>query len=362
MLDIYIFKNEKYEFNDFITDKKIIISIKELPDQQIAYVTKDNYIVFLDISDIKLKKEIKLKINNNIIDNQSMLIYNNYLLIAGDGYINLINYASKNTEVLSFFLCKEITKIIDFRSDILMIALYDSDRKESIIRELNININEKNQHKFECIGEGFCDNKKIENIIKINTHKIITKIKDNPFLIWEKKEKIFENYIPSYIKNEEKKEIIEEIKKEEKENKINEIKEDIKNEDKDKNEKEINKIINNKEMDISDFDKAISTLKNDLLKCNMNLKASIISNKQDEIEKNKNDIKRINTEMSNLIKEKNEKIITCQKYKRSETYDSKKIEKQIPNAYNGYIESDINKKEEKKENKNENKKANLEEI
>ena len=91
VIDIYIFKNEKYEFNDFITDKKIIISIKELPDQQIAYVTKDNYIVFLDISDIKLKKEIKLKINNNIIDNQSMLIYNNYLLIAGDGYINLRN-------------------------------------------------------------------------------------------------------------------------------------------------------------------------------------------------------------------------------------------------------------------------------
>jgi hypothetical protein len=59
VIDIYIFKNEKYEFNDFITDKKIIISIKELPDQQIAYVTKDNYIVFLDISDIKLKKEKK---------------------------------------------------------------------------------------------------------------------------------------------------------------------------------------------------------------------------------------------------------------------------------------------------------------
>jgi len=350
VIDIYIFKNEKYEFNKFITAKKNIISIKELPNRQIAYATKDNYIVFIDFLDIKEKKEIKL--NNNIIDNQSMLIYNNYLLIAGEYYINLINYISKNKEVLSFYLCNELTKIMDVTSDKLMISVYDNDKNDSIIRELNINIKEKKIN-VECIGEGFCDNKKIENIVKINTHKIITKIKDNPFLIWEKKEEIFDSYIPSYIKNEEKKEL-----KEEKKNIINEIiEEDI---DEDKNENDINKFLYNEELDISNLNKSISSLNNDLLKRHMDLKASIIYNKQDEIEKNKNEIKRINTELFNLRKTKNEKI----SIKRSKTIkaikEKKKIEKEVPNAYKGYIKNDINKSEKKKEY--EKKKFNLDTV
>jgi len=350
VIDIYIFKNEKYEFNKFITAKKNIISIKELPNRQIAYATKDNYIVFIDFLDIKEKKEIKL--NNNIIDNQSMLIYNNYLLIAGEYYINLINYISKNKEILSFYLCNELTKIMDVTSDKLMISVYDNDKNDSIIRELNINIKEKKIN-VECIGEGFCDNKKIENIVKINTHKIITKIKDNPFLIWEKKEEIFDSYIPSYIKNEEKKEL-----KEEKKNIINEIiEEDI---DEDKNENDINKFLYNEELDISNLNKSISSLNNDLLKRHMDLKASIIYNKQDEIEKNKNEIKRINTELFNLRKTKNEKI----SIKRSKTIkaikEKKKIEKEVPNAYKGYIKNDINKSEKKKEY--EKKKFNLDTV
>ena len=350
VIDIYIFKNEKYEFNKFITAKKNIISIKELPNRQIAYATKDNYIVFIDFLDIKEKKEIKL--NNNIIDNQSMLIYNNYLLIAGEYYINLINYILKNKEVLSFYLCNELTKIMDVTSDKLMISVYDNDKNDSIIRELNINIKEKKIN-VECIGEGFCDNKKIENIVKINTHKIITKIKDNPFLIWEKKEEIFDSYIPSYIKNEEKKEL-----KEEKKNIINEIiEEDI---DEDKNENDINKFLYNEELDISNLNKSISSLNNDLLKRHMDLKASIIYNKQDEIEKNKNEIKRINTELFNLRKTKNEKI----SIKRSKTIkaikEKKKIEKEVPNAYKGYIKNDINKSEKKKEY--EKKKFNLDTV
>lgn len=350
VIDIYIFKNEKYEFNKFITAKKNIISIKELPNRQIAYATKDNYIVFIDFLDIKEKKEIKL--NNNIIDNQSMLIYNNYLLIAGEYYINLINYISKNKEILSFYLCNELTKIMDVTSDKLMISVYDNDKNDSIIRELNINIKEKKIN-VECIGEGFCDNKKIENIVKINTHKIITKIKDNPFLIWEKKEEIFDSYIPSYIKNEEKKEL-----KEEKKNIINEIiEEDI---DEDKNENDINKFLYNEELDISNLNKSISSLNNDLLKRHMDLKASIIYNKQDEIEKNKNEIKRINTELFNLRKTKNEKI----SIKRSKTIkaikEKKKIEKEVPNTYKGYIKNDINKSEKKKEY--EKKKFNLDTV
>ena len=76
---------------------------------------------------------------------------------------------------------------------------------------------------------------------------------------------------------------------------------------------------------------------------------SIIYNKQDEIEKNKNDIKRINTELFNLRKTKNEKISIKHSKTIKAIKEKKKIEKEVPNAYKGHIKNDINKIEKKKE-------------
>ena len=131
IIEFFIYENEKYKFNNSLKEEKIIISIKDLPNQQIVYATKDNYITFINIMN---QKKIELKLKNQIIDNQNMIIYEKYLIIAGDCYIHLIDFMSKNKQIFSFNLILELSKIINISSDKIMILLIDKEKNDSIIR------------------------------------------------------------------------------------------------------------------------------------------------------------------------------------------------------------------------------------
>ena len=85
-----------------------------------------------------------------------MLVYKNYLLIAGESNIYFINYMSKNNEILSFYLYHELTNVINIAQDRLIIGLFNNENNQSIIREFNIYFKGKNIN-FECICEGFCE-------------------------------------------------------------------------------------------------------------------------------------------------------------------------------------------------------------
>ena len=257
IIDFFIFKNEKYIFNNCLRGEKNIISIKDLPNQEIVYATNDNYIIFVNTMN---QTKLELKLKNKIIDNQNMIIYEKYLIIAGDCYIYLIDFMSKNKEILSFYLILELTKIINITSDKIMLSLYDKEKNVCFIREFKIKFIKLN---FECIGEGFCENKKIENIVMINPSKIITKIKNNPFLIWEKLNIINESYKQKYInkiynenennENENNENENNENENNENDNNENDNNENNENENNENNENENNENNENENENISKF-------------------------------------------------------------------------------------------------------------
>ena len=84
--------------------------------------------------------------------------------------------------------------MIELSSNRIILGLYDSNKKESIIREqlLRIEDLENNLDKFDCIGQGNLENEMIENIIKINESQILINIKNNFCIIYERKNEISE--------------------------------------------------------------------------------------------------------------------------------------------------------------------------
>ena len=98
-----------------------------------------------------------------------------------------------NIKSLKFF-DYEITNIVLLSSNRIILGLYNSEKNESIIREhiLRIEDIKNNIERFDCIGQGILESKKIDNIIKINEAQILINIKNDFLLIYEKTNEISE--------------------------------------------------------------------------------------------------------------------------------------------------------------------------
>ena len=343
IIDFYTNQNEKYIFNKFIKEERVIISIKELPNQQIIYFTNDNHVVFLDIMDYKKEIDLKNKINENL----DMIPFENYLLIPGEYNIYVIDFISQNKEPLSFYLNYKLEKVINIYYDKFMISLYNEEKNESIIREFRIFI-KCDKLNFDCIGEGFCEKAKIYNIVKISPSKIITKMDDNLFSTWIKLDEINEIYKPEFIDNNSK-EIIEnnDIENQNEEIFINNKNNNEISIDNGKNE---NKNINYEEMNIKEIDKCITDLNNNLKEKQEGLRIAIINSKKDEIENIKKSMRDIDSLKTKLYNIKNKKKID--ELKRSLTFqkESIKINNQIPNINDSDLQSIFENEEEEKFN------------
>ena len=330
IVDFYTPTNGKYIFNKSLKEERRIVTIKELPNQQIACLTNDNFIIFLDLMDNK--KEINLK--NKINENLDMISFENYLLIPGEYDIYIIDFMSPEKEILSFYLILKLEKIINISYDKFMIGLYNEDKNESLIRELKLCI-KNNKINFDCIGEGFCDNEKIYNLIKINSSKVITKIDDNLFSTWIKIDEINQIYEPKYFVEENINEI------ENKKILINEENGIIKQ----KNEK---KKIDCKEMGLNEINKSISNL-NDILKIKYkDLNSALRNNQGIEVENIKQSIKNIDIQKSQLFKIKQEKQTV--EFKKCLTFqkEANNIYNILPDAHNKEIKFNLEENEDEK--------------
>jgi len=124
-----------------------------------------------------------------------LLDFFDYILICYNYRIDIINYKDKFSKVKSLKYFKfELINIIGLSSNRIILGLYDSEKKESIIREhlLRIEDLENNKNIFDCIGQGILEFKKIKNIIKINESKILTNIKNDSCIIFERKNEVSE--------------------------------------------------------------------------------------------------------------------------------------------------------------------------
>ena len=130
IIDFYTPSNGKYIFNKSLKEERKIITIKQLPDQQIVYSTNDNCLIFIDIMDNKKEINIKNKINENL----NIISFENYLLIPGEYDIYVIDFMLQNKEELIFYLIFKLEKIINISYDKFMISLYNEDKNEYIIR------------------------------------------------------------------------------------------------------------------------------------------------------------------------------------------------------------------------------------
>ena len=194
-LVFYELKENNYNcLNEKIKENKILIMKKYL-NNKVIYITEINgkkLINFIDLVkrqkeddkiEIKEEKDEKLK----VVD---LIIFNGYIFIGYNHRIDVINYQNNNANILSFkFFDYEITNIIIFSSNKIILGFYDSEQNKSIIREhiLRDEDLKNNLTKFDCIGQGRIENNNIENILKIYTSRILIKVKNNSCLIYERK-------------------------------------------------------------------------------------------------------------------------------------------------------------------------------
>ena len=333
MVDFYIPINGEYIFDKTFKEERKIIGIEEMINQQIVYFTNDNHIIFLDKMDNKKEINLKPKVNENL----DMIYFENYLFVTGDYEIYIIDSTSPNKEILSFYLIFKLQKLIKISFDKILISLYNEDKNESLIREFKI-YTKNNKLNFDCIGEGFCEKTKIYDLIKINSSKIITKVNENSFSTWIKKDEIDNIYNPKYFV----KEINNEIK-----NQNNEI---LNDENQNKEENEIKKgnneniLINYQEKDINEINKYIYNLKEKNRKKCEDLKNALKDKNQNEIEDIKKSIKDIDNQRVLLLKIRKQKEIL--EIKKSLTFkkESDWIYNILPNAYNKDIKSNLDEK------------------
>ena len=327
IVDFYTPTNGKYIYRESLKEERRIVTIKELPNQQIVYLTNDNYIIFLDTMDNKEEINFENKINENL----DMIWFENYLLIPGEYDIYIIDFMSQKKEILSFYLILKLEKIINISYDKFMIGLYNEDKNESLIRELKLCI-KNNKINFDCIGEGFCDKAKIYNLIKINSSKVITKIDDDLFSTWIKIDEINQIYEPKYFVEENINET------ENKKIQINEENGIIKQ----KNEKK--KI----EMGFNEINKSISNL-NDILKTKCkDLNSALRNNQQREVENIKQSMKDIDTQKSQLFKIKQDKQAVEIKTSLTLRKKANKICNTLPYIKKKEIKSNLEEKEDEK--------------
>ena len=213
----YKFDNIKYNIKNVIKENDKILLLKELVINEniepngknencykIVYICENQagnkFVKFIKLNNkgekIKAYNPILIKEETNkkliLID---LLVFNNYFIIGYNSRIDIIydNQGTLNTNSLNFF-DYEIINITLLSSNRIILGLYDSEKKESIIREhlLRIKDVKNNIERFDCIGQGILESKKIDNIIKINEAQILINIKNDSLFIYERTNEISE--------------------------------------------------------------------------------------------------------------------------------------------------------------------------
>ena len=193
-ISFFQFYGNKYFFKNLIPEKDKILKFQKLDNDKIIYISENQegnkLINFINIRELRKEnnsilideKEQKLK----LID---LLIFSYYIIIGYDHRIDIINYKNPPYIIksLKYFLF-EITNITILSSNRIILGTYDSDKNESIIREhlLRVEDLQNNNNIFDCIGLGNLENKKIENIIKINESQILLNVKNESCYIYQK--------------------------------------------------------------------------------------------------------------------------------------------------------------------------------
>ena len=211
------YKREKDKVKYKEDDK--ILKIKKLPNGKIICVTENNEGNKF-INYICIKNKIKETNIDKIEESQKLklidiLIFYDYLLICFDFRIDIISYQDKSfkAKYLKYFNF-ELTNIISLSSNRLILGIYDSEKKESFIREhlLRIEDLQNNKIKLNCIGEGKTRQETIKNILKINESQIIINREKTSYSIFERKYEIAE-ILKNRLKSDENKEIKKEVEK-----------------------------------------------------------------------------------------------------------------------------------------------------
>ena len=231
------FENNQYNYKKLIEENDKILTMKKLDDEPIEPNGKnENFYKIVYICENKEgNKKVKfIKFNNkgeklkeyNSINIQEepnkklklidLLVFNNYIIVGYNTRIDFFNYKEKKFNISSLkFFDFEIINIITLSSNKIILGLYNSEKKESIIREhlLRIKDLQNNIERFDCIGQGILESKKIDNIIKINEAQILTNVKTDTLIIYERKNEISEKLKESLnLINDNNKELIEKAK------------------------------------------------------------------------------------------------------------------------------------------------------
>ena len=200
-ITFYTLKEKEYIYDKQIKEENTVITKMKLSPGKIIYMTENNEGKKM-INFINSKNKIKEEDNIKIIEEKKqklkvidLLIFHEYIVVGYDYRIDFIYYQKKPFIVRSLkFFDFEITHLIILSNDRIILGLYDSEQNEAIIRENLLNIEDlKNKtDKFDCVGEGKLESKKIENIVKIKESQILINIKNSSFIIYERKNEISE--------------------------------------------------------------------------------------------------------------------------------------------------------------------------
>ena len=209
--NLLFFKFEKEQYNNYIKlneEKDNILIMKQLDnepngnDNTFVYICENkegNKIVkFFKFSNREEKmneyNSIKIEDEQNkkskLID---LLVFYDCIIICFNTRIVIINYKEEQLKIKSFnFFDYEIINIIILSSNRIILELYDSEKNESYIREhlLRIEDLQNNIDRFDCIGQGILESKKIDNIIKINESQILINVKNDSLIIYERKNEV----------------------------------------------------------------------------------------------------------------------------------------------------------------------------
>ena len=201
----YYLRDNKYIKDDdkfFHEVEGKILLMRQLIDDKIMYITENpggnKLIKFIDLDKKRKERDfIGIEEKNKKLKVIDLLIFYDYIIIGYDYRVDVIYYIQKPFEIKSFeYFDFLITNIIVLNSNRIILGLYDSEKKESIIREqlLRIEDLQNNRDKFESIGCGNLEKGKIENILKINESQVLINVKDSSCIIFERKNKIGEKF------------------------------------------------------------------------------------------------------------------------------------------------------------------------
>ena len=194
----YIINQDKY----FHEEEGKILLMRKLINDKIMYLT-ENYegnklIKFIDLN-LKMRDGVFIRIEekNKKLKVIDLLVFYDYIIIGYNYRVDIINYIQRPFQIKTFeYFDFMITNIIVLASNRILLGLYDSEKRESIIREqiLRIEDLQNNLDKFESIGCGNLKNETIDNILKMNESQVLINVKNSYCIVYERKNKIGEKF------------------------------------------------------------------------------------------------------------------------------------------------------------------------